>query len=46
MKDDGKEPDSFSLAVDMEDTGEDKLIKFYEEQQQKEDNSTAFENKD
>ena len=37
IKEDGKEPDSFSFAVDMTDTGEDRLIKFYEEQQNKED---------
>ncbi len=30
----------------MTDTGEDRLIKFYEEQQQKEDDQTVFENKD
>ena len=30
----------------MTDTGEDRLIKFYEEQQQKEDEQTTFDRKD
>lgn len=45
-KNEGKVPDSFSFAVDMTDTGEDRLIKFYEEQQQKEDEQTIFDSKD